>query len=74
LGDVEGSFVAIPWLQHIFYLDGLRRVGATFSINELTKEEWDGLLLIESVRIEVENERIKQAEKKARDRAALGKR
>lgn len=73
LGDIEGSFVVIPWLQHLFYLDGLRRVGATFSINELKKEEWDGLLLIESVRAEVERERTRKAEEKAKIQAALHK-
>lgn len=73
LGDIEGSFVAIPWLQHLFYIDGLRRVGATFSINELTREEWDGLLLIEGVRADVERERTRKAEEKAKVQAALQK-
>lgn len=65
--------MAIPWLQHLFYIDGLRRVGATFSINELTREEWDGLLLIEGVRAEVERERTRKAEEKAKIQAALHK-
>lgn len=65
--------MAIPWLEHLFYIDGLRKVGATFSINALTKEEWDGLLLIEGVRIEVERERMHKAEEKAKINAALQK-
>ena len=74
LGDIEGSFVVIPWLQHLFYIDGLRKVGAVYLINDLTKEEWDGLLLIEGIRIEVENERVRKMEEKAKSQAALGKR
>jgi len=60
-------------LQHLFYLDGLRRVGATYHINELTKEEWDGLLVIEGVRVEVERERVEKEREKAKIRAALQK-
>jgi hypothetical protein len=60
-------------LEHLFYLDGLRRVGAVFQVNDLNREEWDGLLLIESTRIEVERERIKKAEEKAKIQAALQK-
>lgn len=73
LGDIEGGFVAIPWLQHLFYLDGLKKVGARFNINDLTKEEWDGLLLIEGVRVEIEREQMKKAEDKARAKAAMQK-
>jgi len=51
----------------------LRRVGATFSINDLTKEEWDGLLVVESTRIEVERERMRKEQEKAKVRAALHK-
>lgn len=71
LSDIEGGFVVIPWLQHLFYLDGLRHVGATFSVNELTREEWDGLLLLESVRMEVERERFEREREKVKIKAAL---
>jgi len=60
-------------LQHLFYIDGLRRVGAVFQINDLTREEWDGLLVIEGVRIEVERERMNKAEEKAKIQAVLQK-
>jgi hypothetical protein len=51
----------------------LRRVGAVFQINDLTREEWDGLLVLEGVRIEVERERMKKSEEKAKIQAALHK-
>jgi len=51
----------------------LRRVGAVFQINDLTKEEWDGLLLLEGVRIEIEREQRMKAEDKAKIKAALHK-
>jgi len=51
----------------------LRRVGAVFQINDLTREEWDGLLVIEGVRIEIERERMNKAEEKAKIQAVLQK-
>lgn len=44
-----------------------------FHINDLTREEWDGLLVVEGVRIEVENERMRKEGEKAKVKAALQK-
>lgn len=71
LEDIEGSYSILPWVSHLFYLDGLNRVGATFHINDLHKCEWDGLVLIESARIELEKERMEKADEKAKLQKAM---
>jgi len=73
LNEIEGSFAVVPWLSHLFYLDGLRRVGAVFNIDELSRQEWNGLILIEAVRTEVDQERFENAQEKAKLDAALQK-
>ena len=73
LSDIEGSSIVLPWLGHVLYIYGLKQAGAVFHINDLTKSEWDGILLIESVKNEIERERIEKEELKRKlDAAARG--
>lgn len=48
----------------------LRKVGCTFQPNTLTKEEWDGLILLETTRAEIEMERMEKAKRERQLRAA----
>jgi hypothetical protein len=41
-------------------LYGLKNAGATFHYNELSKLEWDGLMLIETIRAEIEQEQMEK--------------
>lgn len=61
--DIEESAFVLPWLSHLFYLDGLHRVGATFSLCDLSKSEWDGLLLLEKVRAKISSDEINKRER-----------
>lgn len=54
-------------MSHLFYLEGLKNVGAHFLINDLTKEEWDGLMLIATAKEDVRKER----EEKEKERQQL---
>jgi len=62
LDSIEGSTVVLPWVSHLLYLYGLRQIGAQFHIDDLSKEEWDGLLMLESVKVELGDEQQKKAE------------
>lgn len=78
LSEIEGSWFVLPYLSHLFYLDGLRKVGATFKLNDLSKDEWDGLMLLERVRSEIEEEMVEKARSDAKieaatQRAAMGR-
>jgi len=65
LSQIEGVQAALPWLSHLFYLDSLRRVGAVFHLNDLSREEWDGLILLENVRAELEQEMYDKEKRKS---------
>jgi len=73
LDKIEGHRAALPWLGHLLYLDALRRVGANFMLDDLTKSEWDGLILIEDVRSEIEQEQYRKQEQKTKLAKALAK-
>ena len=70
---VEDVGVILPWLSHLFYLYGLVKVGAHFLIDDLTRKEWDGLLMLESIRNEVEQERYEAERIKEKAEAAIAK-
>lgn len=55
----------MPWVRHIFWLYGLKNAGATFHFNELSKREWDGMMLIETVRAELEREQMEKSRLKS---------
>lgn len=63
----------MPWVGHVLYLYGLKNIGATFHINDLTKNEWDGILLIEGAKSEIERERMEKEELKRKIDAASTK-
>jgi len=65
--------VVLPWLSHILYIYGLKEVGAVFNINDLTKEEWDSIMLIEGVKSEIERERYEKEDLKRKVDAASTK-
>ncbi len=73
LDSIEGSDVVLPWIGHLLYLYGLRQVGAQFHIDDLSREEWDGLLMLESVKAELEDERAKKDELQAKVAAVKSK-
>jgi len=54
----------LPWLSHLLYLSGLRRAGATFLLDDLAKEEWDGLLMLDAVQQELESEMLEREKRK----------
>jgi len=54
----------VPWVRHIFWLHGIHQAGATFHFNDLDKAEWDGLLMIESVRAEIERAQVEKQKEK----------
>jgi len=64
LYELEGVEGIIPWLSHLFYLEGLKNVGAHFMINDLTKEEWDGLMIIASAKEDIRKEKEKKEEER----------
>lgn len=63
LNDIPGSEVVVPWINHLVYLDGLVQCGCKFTVDDLTKAEWDGLLLIHIVRREIEKEQMEKADR-----------
>jgi hypothetical protein len=69
--SIEGANAVLPWLFHLIYLYGLTKVGATFLINDLTKEEWDGLLMLDSVKNEIEHEKYEAERLKQKAEAAV---
>jgi hypothetical protein len=69
--SIEGAEAVLPWLFHLMYLYGLTKVGATFLIDDLTKEEWDGLLMLESVRAEIEHEKYEAERLKQKAESAM---
>ena len=60
----------LPWIHHLIYLDGLKQVGCTYQLDDLTKTEWDGLLLIQQVRNEIEMEQFEKEKRKRQLQAA----
>lgn len=69
--DIEGGEGVIPFVEHIFYLENLSRVGATFNLNDLTKEEWDGLIILKRIQNEVETELMEREHEKQRMQQAM---
>lgn len=68
--EIPGGEFVQTWVSHLFWLDILRKVGCVFQPNALTKEEWDGLILLETTRAEIELERIEKAKRDRQLRAA----
>jgi len=60
----------LPWINHLLYVDGLKMVGCQFVIDDLTKDEWDGLLLLQIVRNEIELEQADKEKRKQQLQAA----
>jgi len=48
------------WTQHLVYLDALRLAGCQFSLDDLTRDEWEGLMLIESERADLQKQEIEK--------------
>lgn len=71
--EIEGSEAVMSWLRHIFWLYSLRQAGATFLLNELSLQEWEGLITLEGVRAEIEREQYEKQEMKKKVRAAQAK-
>jgi len=71
LYSIEGVNAVLPWLFHLMYLYGLTKVGATFLIDDLTRGEWDGLLMLESVKNEVEHEKYEAERLKQKATSAI---
>lgn len=76
LFGIENINAILPWITHLFYLYSLLKLGVSFRINDLTKKEWDGLLMLESVKAEVEQEQYdaERLKQKAADAIAKSKR
>lgn len=70
LHDIPGSEAVVPWVNHLVYLDGLQQAGCTFGIDDLSKDEWDGLLLIQVTRAEIEWEKYEKEKRKQQLEAA----
>lgn len=68
--DIPGSMEVIPWINHLIWLDGLKHVGCNFLLNDLTYEEWEGLLLLQTVRNEIEVEMMEKDKRKQQLQAA----
>lgn len=69
--DIEGGDATIPFIEHVLFLDNLIKVGASIEINDLTKEEWDGLILLRKVRLDVETELMKQEQSRREAQRAV---
>jgi len=52
----------------------MKRVGAVFGLNDLEKIEWDGLILIEQTRTEIELEQVKRERERANLKSVSGSR
>lgn len=72
LSDVEYAQVVMPWVGHLLYLYGMKQIGVAFRVNDLTKDEWDGLIMIEGLKNEIEKERLEKDELKRKVAAASG--
>lgn len=70
LSEIPGSEAVVPWVNHLMYLDGLRQVGCNFQLDDLSKDEWDGLLLLQNTRNEIEWERYEKERRKQQLEAA----
>ncbi len=35
-----------PWSTHLFWLNNLQEAGCRFHLNDLTPDEWDGLIIV----------------------------
>jgi len=64
ISEIEGAEGVLPFTEHVIYLDNLIKVGASVQINDLTKEEWDGLILLRKAKNEVEVELIEREKEK----------
>jgi len=73
LYGLEDIHVILPWITHLFYLYSLLKLGVSFRIDDLTKKEWDGLLMLESVKAEVEHEQYEAERLKHKAAAELAK-
>lgn len=71
LFELENVEALIPWLNHLFYLYSLVKIGASFHVDDLTRSEWDGLLMLESVKAEIEHEKYDQERLKQKAAAAV---
>jgi hypothetical protein len=70
LSEIEGGFAAIPWLNHVFWLFAAKNSGVVFGLHDLTKDELDGIMMIQSIQYEIERERLeKDRIKQLADRA-----
>lgn len=74
LSAVENGFAVLPWLNHVFWLWAVKSSGVVFTLGDLSKDELDGLFLIQSLQSEIEREklekdRIKQLAERAKSRA-----
>jgi hypothetical protein len=69
--EIEGYESVLPFVNQILYLYGLKNVGATFLIDDLSREEWDGLMLLQQVKNEVEAERYERERHKSEAKDAL---
>jgi hypothetical protein len=58
LSSIEGYAAVVPWVSHLLYIYSLVQVGVSFGIDDLNREEWNGLLMLESVKGELEQERL----------------
>jgi len=51
-------------------LDGLSQAGCHYRLNDLVREEWEGLLLLQIVRSEIEQEMMDKEKKRQQLSAA----
>lgn len=52
------------WVMHLIWLENLMAAGCSFRLDELEIEEWQGLIMLKSVRSEREAEKIREMRNK----------
>ena len=63
--------MVMPLVQHVMWLDQMKKVGATFRLNDLTKREWDCLIVLESAKSEVEQEHMQREKEKSENKSRM---